>query len=818
MSMVKYLLRDCIARPPDETGKQYPLTEHLLAVAHAMGDPQGDCHARLRFLAGLLHDAGKARAVWQDYIRFPKKKRSRGVVPHAFAGAMLFALVLEELLTTWSVPRSENNALIHLGVYLTYFIFNHHGPVPEAIKDVPPWQASFSPEELFSCDLEGLLGLIGEHFPELKQIRTGVTPAQFKERFNRISAYWPRWHNKALGYVSKVQREGNLYAQSAWICLSNSLENRRLIAGDRLHAAHLGVDTDGERAIAPERAAEIFNKIAMFCTKRREMLAADGAQNALLEKREACRHAALNTFRNAQSGYLFTLELPTGYGKTLTSLSIALNAVAAGLSRRIIYVAPYISILSQAAAEIATATGLEVVLHHHLSALERSLLEMEQDECESIEIESWLSPIVATTYNQFFRALFPVRAQHTLRLTGLEEAFVIIDEPQTIAATSWNLFLSLIEAATRILGCRVLFASATLPETGGGILKSSCISLGREQPLFNRYHIQALGQLDEETLAAEAIKAFHEFGTVAVILNTIRDAAEVHRRIKSYLGEEARGQIYFLSGLLTSLHKRARIAQIRRALEEKSPVMVICTQVLEAGVDLSFCAVFRALPLVPSIVQAAGRCNRHGESEFGCLYLFDFRRGGNEDTRRYIYRDHIQREVTDILLQKYPSAKEMESTTLVDEFYKECFKLNANQAVLKKLENGANGHWGELSGIEPFGPKDAYTYGVFVPQLYGEPPDFVVRALQYFGTYEPGELWNMYISRGFLSSLSFTDRKRFMSLMYQFIVQVPENIARDIGEPVADRALLRLRYQSQYREDMGLSFLTEDEPYAEQFI
>lgn len=817
MPVVKYPLKDCIARPPDEARKQYPLTEHLLAVAHAMGDPQGDYRARLRFLAGLLHDAGKARAAWQDYIRLPETSRPKGV-PHAFAGAMLFALMLEELITAWSIPRLEKEALSHLGVYLTYFIYHHHGPVPETIENVPPWQADFVPEELFSCDLAGLLGLVAEYFPELRQIRADVTPAQLKEQFRRISASWSKWHNKALGYVSRMQRAGNPYVRSAWLCFSNNLENHRLIAGDRLHAARLGLDSDGESTIALSRAAEILEKIATFCARRREKLAADGAQTSLLEKREACRLAALQAFRRAQDGHLFTLELPTGYGKTLTSLSIALNAVAAGLCRRIIYVAPYISILSQAAAEIAGATDLEVILHHHLSALERPLPEMEQDEGESIEIESWLAPVVATTYNQFFRALFPARAQQTLRLTGLKEAFVIIDEPQTIAAPSWNPFLALVEAAARELGCRVLFATATLPETRGGILESSCIPLGREQPLFNRYRIQTLGQLDEEALATEVVKAFREYRSAAVILNTIRDAAEVHNRVKDHLGEEAEGKIYFLSGRLTSLHKHQRIAQIKRALETKSPVMVVCTQVLEAGVDLSFRAVFRALPLVPSIVQAAGRCNRHGETEPGCLYLFDFRRGGTEDTRRYVYRDQIQRDTTDLCLQKYPSFEEIESIAVVTEFYRECFRRNTNQATLKKLENAATGHWSELSDIEPFGPEDIFTYGIFVPQLWGEPPDFVVWAFRYFRISRPEELWNLYISRGFLSSLGFFDRKRFMALMYQFMVQVPEKMAREVGEPVAGRALLRLRYPAQYREDIGLSLLTEDEPYAEQFI
>lgn len=813
--MVKYPLAACIARPPDSTGRYYPLEEHLLYVARAMGSPDGAYDDRLRFLAGLLHDAGKAQPEWQDYIRRPAEARGPGV-PHAFAGAMLFAVALERLLAAWPLSRREKERLLHLGLYLVYFIYQHHDTVPDVQGEFPPWQASFSPEKLLNCDLEGLGELVGRFFSGRLIPDGGMAVEELREDFRRLAGSWSGWRDRMLTHVARTQREGNMYTQSSRLCVWHNLENYRLVAGDRLHAAGLELDAQ-EGTISTSQAASALMRINDFCEGRRDGLRHQGASDALLEKREACRLEALALFREqGQTHRVFTLELPTGYGKTLTSLSVALEAIATGLSRRIIYVAPYISILSQAAAEIAAATGLEVVTHHHLSPLEKPAREeVREEDQEGLEVDSWLAPIIATTYNKFFQALFPGRAQHTLRLGGLRNAFVIIDEPQTVAATSWPVFLAMASALSEEVDCRLLFSTATMPEVAGGTLSVRRASLGCQAPLFSRYQVKYMGQLDEAGLAEQAVATYHERGSVAVIMNTIKDAANVYNLVE----ERLRGEpIYFISGRLTPLHKQGRIAAIKRVLDEHKRAMVICTQILEAGVDLSFQVVFRALPIVPSVIQAAGRCNRHGEGSPGDLYLFSFLRGGSEDTRRFVYRDHVQREVTDmILLGGSGSFPETRAGKVVTSFYHECSRRNTYEASLENLKLAAGGQWSGLANIDPFG-DDIPSCGIFVPREERDVPEHVIRAMAECHVSHPQELWDLYVSRGFLRSLGFTARKRFMALMYQFMVQVPLRVAAEIGEPIAGRALLRLRYPSMYRENTGLSFVGDEEAYDEQLV
>lgn len=822
MSLVKYPLAACLARPDDEAGRRYPLVEHLEAVAWVMGRPDGTYAQRLRFLAGLLHDAGKALPEWQDYIRLPEGERTSGR-PHAFAGSMLFALAFGDLLSVWGVGRREKNFLAYLGLSLISIVYHHHAEVPNLFQDLPPWQATFSPKELLGCDLPGLMALVVKYFPELARLKDELASGRYELAFASLAAAWPGWQNLALRYVAS-QQAANVYADSARLCLSTLATNHGLIAGDRFHAAGLPVPLPAATGVSPAEASEARQRLEIFCTGRQEHLQAKGADKRLLAKREACRQAALATLRREGENYRFyTLELPTGYGKTLTAVSLALEAIAQGWCRRAIYVAPYLSILSQAAAEIAAATGLEVLVHHHLSALERYRPEGEEGEGEGeregILHDSWLAPVVATTYNQFFRALFPARSQHTLRLGGLREAWVIVDEPQTMAAPSWNPFLAMLEAACAEFGCRVLFVTATMPELGGGLMEASALSLGREQPLFSRYRVRYLGQLAEDGVASQAVAAYQEHGAVAVILNTIKDAAEVYVRIKEELARKGLPEqdLYFLSGRLTPLHKRQRIRQIGSALEAGKGALVVCTQVLEAGVDLSFRVVLRALPVLPSLVQAAGRCNRHGEGEPGEVMVFDFRRAGEEDTRRFVYRDPVQREVTnDILLGGHPAFEEAEAGAVVSSFYRECFRRNTNRATLEKIVQAANGHWRELADLAPFG-AEMPEYGIFVP-LAWEMPEPVARGMRHFGIRSPEELWEHYVARGFLASLGPEERRRFMALMYQFMVQVPRDVAEEVGSPAKGRAILRLRYPSRYQEDIGLSLVPTEEAYEEQFI
>lgn len=788
-------LSKCLARPFDESGKIYPLTEHLLAVAEGCGNPSGDYPERLKFLAGLLHDTGKSSRAWQNYVN---KKSGKGV-PHAFAGAMLFTALFADLLEIWKPTRQERRELCYLAVNLTNIIYNHHGRIEDVDGDYPPWTGTFAPSQILFVDIPGLLRLVALYFPELSLPieRYNQTPEHLVEKISAVAGLWSKWTNQMISYVERSLKSGNRYTIGARLCLQ--IENARIIAADRMHAGEIA--SDEKNHLGPEEAKVALNNIRRYCAGRKSEMSGKASQS-ILDVRGQWRQKALDAFGQNKQNNIFSLELPTGYGKTIAALSVSLKAVEKGQSKRIIYVAPYLSILSQAADEIERATGLKVLTHHHLSALQGLV---EEDRAEDLLMEGWQAPVVATTFNQLFLALFPRRAQNTMRLNGLKNSFVIVDEPQVINTGAWNAFLAIAEATTAELGTKFLFVTATLPETSGGIF-GEVISLGHARPVSTRYQVEYTGEENEDTLSKKILHSYRACGSTAAILNTVHDAVEVYLRI---CAEASEGRTHFLSGRMTPLHKKQRINEIRGALHNKENTVVVCTQVLEAGVDLSFKQLFRATPVIPSLIQAAGRCNRHGEGGKGRLFVFEYLRGGEKKTRQYVYRDGDQREVTDMLLNEHKFFDECMSVDLVKRYYRLCFQRNTQQAPLEKILEAARGNFAALTGLSPFGAH-VPQYSVFVPLIFGDLPEEVKLAMKKFGCQEPSEIWDRYSSKGFLSSLEYKEKKQFMGLMQHFIVQVPEKTVLEVGEPVENRSILRLKGESLYSSETGLSYVSAD--------
>lgn len=327
---------------------------------------------------------------------------------------------------------------------------------------------------------------------------------------------------------------------------------------------------------------------------------------------------------------LFSLTVPTGGGKTLTSLAFALDhAIAHGLDR-IVYVIPYTSIIEQTAQVFRDAVGEDGdVLEHH-SAVEWDPKGDEQFDDEGKEglkklrrdAENWDVRITVTTSVQFFESLFAARTSACRKLHNLAKSVIILDEAQTLPLPLLRPCMAAIETLATGYGASVVLCTATQP----ALSKQDGFEKGLEnvrelapdpQHLYTklkRVRVKIAPEPVSDCALAAELRAQNQ---VLCIVNRRDHARDLFAQIKDTPGAR------HLTTLMCPLHRRAALADIRQDLKNKKPVRLIATSLIEAGVDVDFPTVWRAMTGLDSIAQAAGRCNREGLSKEGIVHVFD---------------------------------------------------------------------------------------------------------------------------------------------------------------------------------------------------
>jgi CRISPR-associated endonuclease/helicase Cas3 len=330
-----------------------------------------------------------------------------------------------------------------------------------------------------------------------------------------------------------------------------------------------------------------------------------------------------------QTPGLFSLTVPTGGGKTLTSLAFALDhAIAHGLDR-IVYVIPYTSIIEQTAQVFRDAVGKDGdVLEHH-SAVEWDPKGAEQFDDEGPtglkklrrDAENWDVRIIVTTSVQFFESLFAARTSACRKLHNLAKSVIILDEAQTLPLPLLRPCMAAIEALATGYGSSVVLCTATQPalskqdgfDRGLENVREIAPNPGDLYRKLKRVRVEIAPEpVSDDALAAE-LRAQDQ---VLCIVNSRAHARDLFAQIKDVPGAR------HLTTLMCPLHRRAALAEIRQDLKDQKPVRLIATSLIEAGVDVDFPTVWRAMTGLDSIAQAAGRCNREGLRAEGIVHVF----------------------------------------------------------------------------------------------------------------------------------------------------------------------------------------------------
>ena len=395
---------------------------------------------------------------------------------------------------------------------------------------------------------------------------------------------------------------------------------------------------------------------------------------------------------------VYQLPIPTGGGKTLSSLRFALEHARIHKKERIIYVVPYTSIVEQNAAEIRRILQDDQNIFEHHSNVVHETFENENDE-KSYRInkmlleQSWDVPIIFTTAVQFLNTVYKNKGKYNRRMHNLSNSVIIFDEIQSLPQHTIKLFNECVNYVGKFANTTSILCSATQPtldrmeehpicllDSDTRVRNLTTLS-EQELHVFNRANVfNAIEKCgwDTETLARHIGENVAENESTLIILNTKKLVKDLYLHLQKYYPNR---EVYYLTTNLCSAHRQSRLKRIRERLASNIPIICISTSLIEAGVDISFSVVYRALTGLDSIAQSVGRCNRHGELQNGGrVYVFLHA----EDTDGYFDYNRSRKQTT-LLAIKLSKTTDFLSKPSLD-FYFNRMLRNVNDMV--KIENG----------------------------------------------------------------------------------------------------------------------------------
>lgn len=364
---------------------------------------------------------------------------------------------------------------------------------------------------------------------------------------------------------------------------------------------------------------------------------------------------------------LFHLTVPTGGGKTIASLAFALRHAVFHHMDHIIYVIPYTSIIEQNAEVFRNILGEENVLEHHCNVDYDSSEDLKPMQLAS---ENWDKPVIVTTSVQFFESLFANTSSKCRKLHNIANSVVIFDEAQMLPVDYLKPCIAMMETLMEDYRSSMVLCTATQPALdkifiGERTFVELCPNVKEQFEFFRRVTYQNLGYVPIDQLAGQLQKEKQAL----CIVNTKKSAQELYRKLK---GEG----VYHLSTSMYQKHRKRILAQIRERLKQKKKCILISTSLVEAGVDLDFCHVYRQIAGVDSIIQAAGRCNREGQekAEDSIVFVFDVTDSKIAPSQR------LPVDIAKAILQETDDISDLDSIT---EYFKRLYRFR-EQSLDKK--------------------------------------------------------------------------------------------------------------------------------------
>lgn len=608
------------------------LSDHLDQVAkRASAFAEGFGSRDWGYCAGLWHDLGKYSSEFQARLDGKQIQFEHSGVGAAFA---------EGRHKERGLPLAFAIAGHHAG--LADYITGEPGfpkPLKERLKANVALMQSLSP--LFPTEIAS------QQIPDYPEI---LSPSQNGER---------------------VEKEVQRRQMEFWIRFLFSA----LVDADRLDSEeYCQPDKSSKRGLFPG-IKELSERVDSYIDTIQASLPASVKDSPVNQARQYVANACREAASRAQG--TFTLTVPTGGGKTLSAMSFALRHAHLHNLRRVIVVIPYTSIIEQNADVYRQALGTEAVVEHQSSLDPEEMKAKYGEEITNrtgLASENWDAPVIVTTTVQFFESLFSNRPSRCRKLHNIAGSVIILDEVQTLPPAFLHSILDALSELVRSYRCSVVLSTATPPALKRRAGFDLGLRDGREilpnpQQLASHpsrvEYVWPNGEaqgLDPAQLATELAK--HQ--QVLAIVHRREDARLTAKHLESLARD---GSVHHLSALMCPAHRSQALAEIKEILNRGAPCRVVSTQLVEAGVDIDFPLVYRALGGLDSIVQAGGRCNREGRMDRGSVIVFRAHSAPPRGTPRRALG------ITESLLREHGGTLDLNNPAIFPAVFEEYFRM-----------------------------------------------------------------------------------------------------------------------------------------------
>jgi len=616
-------------------------------------------------IIALCHDLGKATSFFQDYLNADDKDKER-LKNQEETHHSLFSAVCAYFLVKDQLEKNKRDV-----GYYPFFAFEavkrHHGN----LRDVTD-EAIFDDkdEKVLTCQLESISEA---KFSVLaRRLFEAELPAVLTKT---VISQWIGNISKELRLCKRSFRKNDGVAYNyLWLNLIYSI----LIDADK---------------------SDVVLRDPSFFLRKPDIIPADLVDIFKLKKtfdnspintlRESAYKAALCQEINLDKK-IYSINLPTGLGKTLLSLSFAMKlrecvqrSTGGKSIPRIIYALPFLSIIEQNADVLETileTCGIKpysdiLLKHHHLSEIFYKKYENEELESDSakILIEGWNAEIIVTTFIQLFHSVISNRNKSLRKFHRFNGAIIILDEIQAIPIKYWLLINKVFRLLTDNLNAYILFVTATEPII---IEKKEMVSLVEGKEYFQKMDRVVIKQMLQEEMTLEDLLISIEIQKdkrYLFIFNTINSAKQFYNLIRKKYEDAT-----FLSTQVVPKERLQRIADIKKG-EYK---IVAATQLVEAGVDIDFDVVIRDIAPLDSINQASGRCNRNDQRE-GTVYVVSLKDENGRKYASFIY-DPVLLDITKNILKDHTEIRERQFLEFINKYYQDT-KAKKTQAISRQM-------------------------------------------------------------------------------------------------------------------------------------